>query len=347
MVLFYFSVYVSGRGDKMVVHPDQELVRKASYGDREAFAGLVRTYSNFIYGVAFSILNDFHLAQDIAQETFVKAWFKLDQLEEYGQFGSWIVSIARRLCYDQIRNRRVVETPLTEAYTVEDHASLNDLIDRRADAEAVRKALAGLDEKYRTTTWLYYISGFNTREISKLLDVPAATIDSRLRRAKHMLRTELIELVEHTAQSHKLGEPFVDKVRARIKNALQVRLVSDLEQAKGYYTNVLGFTIDEWGHTEREGIGFILQQAEKPEHVRPNAKPSPMNDPADWPGPPTGWDTYAYSDFNGVQSLYEEFKDKGAIIAYDPIVEDMGSMQWREFAVRDLDGYVIVFGGGS
>ncbi|MBD3921946.1 hypothetical protein H8B09_24505 [Paenibacillus sp. PR3] len=81
--------------------------------------------------------------------------------------------------------------------------------------------------------------------------------------------------------------------------------------------------------------------------MRPNAKPSPKHDPADWPGSPTSWDTYAYSDFNGVQSMCEEFKDKGAIIAYDPIVEDMGSMQWREFAVRDLDDYVIVFGGGS
>ncbi|QKS48676.1 sigma-70 family RNA polymerase sigma factor (plasmid) [Paenibacillus cellulosilyticus] len=324
-----------------------ELVRKSSYGDREAFAEVVRTYSNFIYGVAFNMLGDFHLAQDIAQETFVKAWFKLDQLQEHDKFGSWIISIARRLCQDQLRGRKVVEMPIIEADTIADRSTLDDMVNRRSDAEAVRKALASLDDKYRTTTWLYYISGLNTREISRLLDIPVGTIDSRLRRAKQILRTELIELVEHTAQSNKLGEPFVNKVRARIKNALQVRLVSDLDKAKEYYTNVLGFTIDDWGHTEREGVGFILQQAEKPEHVRPNAKPSPMTYPADWSGPPTAWDTYAYSDFNGVQSLYEEFRDKGAIIAYDPIVEDMGSMQWREFAVRDLDGYVIVFGGGS
>ncbi|WP_199618239.1 VOC family protein [Paenibacillus alkalitolerans] len=136
-------------------------------------------------------------------------------------------------------------------------------------------------------------------------------------------------------------------VRAQIKNALQVRLVSDLVKAKTYYQDILGFTVDDWGHVERDGVGFILQQAEKPEDVRPNAMPSKRDYPSDWPGPPTSWDTYAYSDFGGVQSLYDEFAAKGAIIAYEPLIEDMGSRQWKEFAVKDVDGYVIVFGGGS
>ncbi|QHT58768.1 VOC family protein [Paenibacillus lycopersici] len=135
--------------------------------------------------------------------------------------------------------------------------------------------------------------------------------------------------------------------RARIKHALQVRLVSDYERAQAYYSNVLGFTVDEWGHTEREGVGFILQQAANAEDVRPNAHPSPRHYPHGWTGPPSGWDTYAYSDSNGVQALYDEFKASGAIIAYEPVIEDMGSMKWKEFAVKDPDGYVLVFGGGD
>jgi lactoylglutathione lyase len=58
-----------------------------------------------------------------------------------------------------------------------------------------------------------------------------------------------------------------------------------------------------------------------------------------------GWDSYFYSDFDGVGQLYEEFKSKGAVIAYEPRVEAMGNSQWKEFAVKDLDGYVMVFGG--
>ncbi|RKN70534.1 VOC family protein [Paenibacillus ginsengarvi] len=140
---------------------------------------------------------------------------------------------------------------------------------------------------------------------------------------------------------------FVEKMNARINNALQVRLVSDLTKAKEYYQDVLGFKVDGWGHAERDGLGFLLQQAERPDDIRPNARPSKVKYSKDWPGPTTSWDTYAYSDFDGVQLLYDEFVAKGAIIAYSPQIEDMGSNRWKEFAVKDLDGYVIVFGGSN
>lgn len=154
-------------------------------------------------------------------------------------------------------------------------------------------------------------------------------------------------MVEKNAQDIKLGEEFVGKVRARIKNALQVRLVSNLPEAKKYYQDILGFTVDDWGHVERDGVGFLLQQAQSPEDVRPNNKPAISSYPLDWPGPPTSWDTYAYSDYDGVQSLFEEFVSRGALIAYAPQIEDMGDRKWKEFAVKDLDGYVIVFGGSN
>ncbi|MCC3373578.1 sigma-70 family RNA polymerase sigma factor [Cohnella sp. REN36] len=329
----------------MAEKSDVELVRKSSFGDREAFAELVRRYSNYIYGTAYSLLGDFHAAQDVAQETFVKAWFGLERLQDYEKFGSWMASIARRICHDRFRKRKLAEEPLAEAAEIPNAVSLDEFIVQRADSHALWSALTVLDEKYRTTTLLYYMSGMNAREIAKVLEVPIGTIESRLKRSKILLKKELIHLMEST-QENKLGEEFVRKVKARIKNALQVRLVLDMSKAKDYYINVLGFTVDGWGHTEREGVGFLLQQAERKEDVRPNVKPSKM-ELGDWQGPPTSWDTYAYSDFDGVQALYEEFRAKGAMIAYDPIVEDMGERQWKEFAVRDLDGYIIVFGGGN
>jgi catechol 2,3-dioxygenase-like lactoylglutathione lyase family enzyme len=152
----------------------------------------------------------------------------------------------------------------------------------------------------------------------------------------------MFELADHASQ-----EQITGKAGARIGNALQVRLVMDLSQAKEYYQNKLGFSVDGWGHAEREGVGFLLQQADRQEDVRPNAKAAGRECPNNWHGPVSGWDTYAYSDYDGVQQLYEEFAAKGAIIAYEPQIEDMGAMKWKEFAVKDLDGYVIVFGGGA
>ncbi|GIO95986.1 hypothetical protein J14TS5_10720 [Paenibacillus lautus] len=131
----------------------------------------------------------------------------------------------------------------------------------------------------------------------------------------------------------------------QIKSTNQVRLVSDLQKASEYYSNVLGFTVDSWGHAVRDTVGFLLQQAAKLEDVKPNERS--IYSSQNWAGPPTGWDTYCYSDYDGVVSIYEEYKSKGAVIAYAPVPEDMGNQEWLEFGVRDLDGYVIVFGGGK
>ncbi|WP_026675264.1 hypothetical protein [Alkalihalobacterium bogoriense] len=130
-----------------------------------------------------------------------------------------------------------------------------------------------------------------------------------------------------------------------LKNAKQVRLVKNVQQAKEYYSNVLGFSVDCWGHAKRDNVGFLLQQADKPEHIHPNEKATYLD--KNWAGPPMGWDTYCYSTYDEVLSLYDEYTENGAIIAYEPIKENMGNQEWIEFAVRDLDGYVIVFGGGK
>ncbi|WEK56088.1 MAG: hypothetical protein P0Y55_08580 [Candidatus Cohnella colombiensis] len=131
----------------------------------------------------------------------------------------------------------------------------------------------------------------------------------------------------------------------QLKNSNQVRLVSNLQKASEYYSTILGFNVDSWGHAIRDNVGFLLQQANNLEDIKPNERSNYSSE--SWAGPPTGWDTYCYSDYNGVLAIYEEFKSKDAVIAYDPIREDMKDQDWIEFGVKDLDGYVVVFGGGK
>ncbi|KIL35106.1 hypothetical protein SD71_07045 [Cohnella kolymensis] len=64
-------------------------------------------------------------------------------------------------------------------------------------------------------------------------------------------------------------------------------------------------------------------------NVRPNAKAGKRGYPSQWEGPATGWDSYFYSDFDGVGELYNEFVSKGALIAYEPQIETMGDKQWK------------------
>jgi len=129
----------------------------------------------------------------------------------------------------------------------------------------------------------------------------------------------------------------------------QIRLVSDLQKSKEYYKHALGCKIDGWGHVERNDprLGFILYQAENSEDVVPNKKPRQIPYPKNWEGPSTGCDTYAYTDWERMDGLLEQFRADGAIIHYEMKHEDQGDLLWKEFAVRDTDGYVILFGAGT
>ncbi|CAM3777221.1 VOC family protein [Mesobacillus thioparans] len=124
----------------------------------------------------------------------------------------------------------------------------------------------------------------------------------------------------------------------QIHSSLKVLLVSDLDRAKKFYRDVLGCEVTDWwvirdGFT---GLGIKLLQANDPKDVRPNP-PSK--------GSGTGFDLYCYvENWKALDEIYYEFKSKGAPIAIEPWVDENNG-PWKEFAVKDLDGYCIAFGG--
>ncbi|WP_199613628.1 VOC family protein [Paenibacillus alkalitolerans] len=123
-----------------------------------------------------------------------------------------------------------------------------------------------------------------------------------------------------------------------IGSSLTVFLVSDLAQSQANYRDVLGFSVTDWW-AERDGLSGLalkLQQAAKPEDVRPNAPAA---------GSSIGVDVYAYVDnWAQLDSMIKEFKEKGAHIAQEIVTYPDGG-PWKEFIVRDPDGYAIAFGG--
>ncbi|MBP1989325.1 VOC family protein [Paenibacillus eucommiae] len=123
-----------------------------------------------------------------------------------------------------------------------------------------------------------------------------------------------------------------------IGSTLPVLMVSDLARSHEYYRNVLGFNVTDWW-VERDGLnGFALKmfQADHVDDVRPNT-------PAK--GAAIGVDVYAYVDtWDQLESLLKEFKGKGADIAQDIVTYPDGG-PWKEFIVRDPDGYAFAFGG--
>jgi catechol 2,3-dioxygenase-like lactoylglutathione lyase family enzyme len=134
-------------------------------------------------------------------------------------------------------------------------------------------------------------------------------------------------------------------MRAKFGKTIQVRLVSDLKKSQEYYRDVLGCHVDDWGHEERDGMIFILQQAVSPDDVRPNTLSKKRADyPTEWEGPDYGWDTFIHVSWDDLDSLVEEIRGKGGIIVIEPFIGVHGNFEFNNTHIQDPDGYNIVLG---
>ncbi|SER26315.1 Catechol 2,3-dioxygenase [Gracilibacillus ureilyticus] len=133
--------------------------------------------------------------------------------------------------------------------------------------------------------------------------------------------------------------------RIKVGLTIQVRLVADLKASLAYYRDILGCTVDDWGHAQRDDMIFILQQAKSRDDVRPNAASQKRQDyPTEWHGPDHGWDTFVHMEWEDLEPFVEEIREKGAIISVEPFTAIHGKWEFKNVYVDDPDGYTIVFG---
>ena len=177
---------------------DAELIRRTLDGDDTAFTQLVRKYQKPVHALVWRKIGDFHIAEEITQDTFLKAFQKLSMLKEPQSFASWLYVIAARLCTAWLRKKRLWTQPLEDigigrlekatysGYVVEE----NERTAIESQREAVKKLLAKLQESERTIITLRYFGEMSSAEIGKFLGVSANTIRSRLRRVQQRLREE-------------------------------------------------------------------------------------------------------------------------------------------------------------
>ena len=172
------------------------LIQRTLTGDETAFASLVRKYQKQVHMLAWRKIGDFHIAEDITQETFLQVYQKLETLEDPTRFLRWVYVIADRLCIAWLRKNQRHTEPLenaniseveTEAYSryiTTEHA--RTFAEARRDV--VEALLAKLKGGNRTTLTLHYLEGMTYTEISDFLGVSENTVKSRLRRARQQLK---------------------------------------------------------------------------------------------------------------------------------------------------------------
>ena len=189
---------------------DRELVEQARAGDAQAFGTLVQRHQRRIFRLAFHLVRAGAEAEDVTQETFVRAYQALDRFDGRSEPFTWLYRIAVNLSLNVIRARKPrrdtmqTDDPRVEPLLMEHRTSHGSDPARSAQDREMAKTLCdGIDQlsdTLRTTLVLVCIDGMGHEEAAKVLDCPEGTIKSHLNRGRNRLKSALAHLEASYAQ---------------------------------------------------------------------------------------------------------------------------------------------------
>ena len=212
-----------------MVESDVQLIRRILSGDDEAFSILVQKYQKSVHALVWRKIGDFHIAEEITQDTFLRVYKSLATLKNPNLFAGWLYVIANRLCINWSQKnsplmQSLEHTPMEEIeqssyayYLSEQHEA--EASDRHC--EIVQRLLQKLPESERTVVTLYYLGEMTTKEIGKFLGVSVNTIKSRIRRAKKRLQNEEELLISETLGSVQLPANLTENIMRQVVNIKQ------------------------------------------------------------------------------------------------------------------------------
>jgi RNA polymerase sigma-70 factor (ECF subfamily) len=184
---------------------DAELVRHALKGRQEAFREIVVRFERPIYSLVARMVQDPALAEDLAQEVFIKAFRRLDTYDPQRKLSSWLFKIAHNTTIDHLR-RHAPETVPLEAEKDDDRGGLAAVLsdagsenpaaaaERRDMARALERAVARLRPEYRESVVMFYLEGASYQEICEATGLPLGTVKTNLHRARKELAQHMSDL---------------------------------------------------------------------------------------------------------------------------------------------------------
>ena len=189
---------------------DQEVVVRAREGSERAYRELVRRYERPIFSLIYRMVRDRELAEDLAQETFVKALNALDSYRPEYKFSSWIFKISNNAAIDHLRRRELDTLSLegsphaatpdaieATALQIGDRGETPlDVVEAKELGGEIEQAIARLRPEYRQCILLRHVEGRAYEEIAEILDLPLGTVKTYIHRARNELRAYLAHLKE-------------------------------------------------------------------------------------------------------------------------------------------------------
>jgi RNA polymerase sigma-70 factor, ECF subfamily len=218
---------------------DAALASRAAQGDQDAFARIMRRYNQRLYRLAVSVMGDASEAEDVLQESYVRAFYAFSTYTGAGSLGAWLARIVRNEAIDRVRSRDsrrshvAIESDLggqsEEDETNVAHDPLQSLTDPQAlaaNAELRRlleRAIQRLPEQFRTAFVLREVEGLSVEETAEYLGVPASTVKTRDHRARNLLRAYLSENIDATIpQTFPFMGARCDQLVERVLHRLKV-----------------------------------------------------------------------------------------------------------------------------
>ena len=175
---------------------DAQLVQRTLAGDQSAFSTLVRRYQKPVHTLVWRKIGDFHIAEEITQDIFLKVYKKLQTLKNPNRFAGWLYVIAARRCFAWCKKKRIPMKSLDAMSTeeleelayVQYRAEEKDEEVSERQREVVKRLLQKLPESERTVVTLHYLGEMTCEDISQFLGVSPNTVKSRLHRARKRLK---------------------------------------------------------------------------------------------------------------------------------------------------------------
>src|SRR5436305_14361465 len=190
--------------------PDADVVALAQKGRDSAFRELIRRYERPVFSLIFRMVRDRELAEDLAQDTFIKVLNHIDRYRPEFKLSSWLFKIANNVAIDHLRRRQLDTVSIdgsphaqtqdaieaTSFDVVGQQESALDEMEARELGGAIERAIATLRPEYRSCIVLRHVEGHSYEEIAQILDLPLGTVKTYIHRARNELRGYLADRKE-------------------------------------------------------------------------------------------------------------------------------------------------------
>ncbi len=185
--------------------PDADLVSLAQEGKEAAYRELIRRYERPVFSLIFRMVRDREIAEDLAQDTFIKVLNHIDRYRPEFKLSSWLLKIANNVAIDHLRKRQLdtisidgsphassaAEVEATQIDVAAKQENALEEMEAKEIGKAIESAIESLRPEYRSCIMLRHVEGRSYEEIAAMLDLPLGTVKTYIHRARHQLREAL------------------------------------------------------------------------------------------------------------------------------------------------------------